>query len=69
MQHKISDFCDKISVMYEKSMNLRRMKYDTPKDARDETFIRVLIDDIQSLALEIAHDKTIHPKLIGKDND
>ena len=31
MLHKISEMCDKVTVMYERSMNLRRLKYDTPK--------------------------------------
>lgn len=66
MQHKISEMCDKVSVMYEKSMNLRRMKYDTPKDERQEYLIRELILDIQALAGDIANDRSPHPKLEGK---
>ena len=62
MQHKISQFCDKIDVMHEKSIILRRLKYDTPKDKQDDVMIRVLIEDIQALALDIASDRTPHPK-------
>ena len=62
MLHKISEMCDVVTVMYEKSMNLRRMKYDTPKDKRDERMIQVLVDDIQSLAQQIAHDKSPYQK-------
>lgn len=62
MLHKVSDMCDVVSVMYDKSMNLRRLKYDTPKDARDEFQIQSLIDDIQSLALQIAHDRSQYIK-------
>lgn len=62
MLHKISDFCDVVSVMYEKSMNLRRMKYDTPKEQQNKTQIDSLIADIQSLALQIAHDRSQYEK-------
>lgn len=62
MLHKISDMCDVVSVMYEKSMNLRRQKYDTPKDKRDEVLIQSLVDDIQALALQIAHDRSQYHK-------
>ena len=62
MLHKVSDFCDVISVMYEKSMNLRRMKYDTPKEKQNKQEIDALIVDIQSLALQIAHDRSEYKK-------
>ena len=62
MLHKISDFCDVVNVMYEKSMNLRRMKYDTPKERQDTVQIDSLIQDIQSLALQIAHDRSPYEK-------
>lgn len=60
MQHKISDLCDKINVMYERSMNLRRLKYDIPKESRttqQETEIDFLVADIQALARDIAYDR------------
>jgi hypothetical protein len=67
MLHKISDMCDVVSVMYEKSMNLRRLKYDTPKDKQDTHLINSLVDDIQALALQIAHDKAQYVKNIKKE--
>ena len=54
--------CDVVAVMYEKSMNLRRMKYDIPKDQQDQQIIQILVDDIQALALQIAVDKTKYEK-------
>ena len=66
MQHKISEMCDKVSVMYEKSMNLRRMKYDTPKDRQDTIMIDILVQDIQALAGDIFNDKLPHAKLKDK---
>lgn len=62
MLHKISEMCDVVTVMYEKSMNLRRMKYDIPKEQQDQQSIQLLIDDIQALALQIAVDKTKYEK-------
>jgi|TARA_R110000772_G_scaffold161315_1_gene272466 hypothetical protein len=65
MQHKISEMCDKISVMYEKSMNLRRMKYDTPKEKQEIILINALVSDIQALAGDIFNDQIPHEKLKG----
>jgi hypothetical protein len=62
MLHKISDFCDVVSVMYEKSMNLRRMKYDTPKENQNKEEIDILVQDIQALAMQIAHDRSPYQK-------
>mgnify|MGYP000950906142 CR=1 FL=1 len=66
MQHKISQLCDKVSVMYEKSMNLRRLKYDKPKESRtseDNANIDFLVADIQALAREISYDKGPYRKV------
>jgi hypothetical protein len=68
MQHKISEMCDKVTVMYEKSMNLRRMKYDTPKLEQDRVLIDALVADIQALAGDIFNDKIPHEKL-RKENE
>ena len=68
MQHKISEMCDKVTVMYNKSMNLRRMKYDTPKLEQDRILIDALVADIQALAGDIFNDKIPHEKL-RKENE
>lgn len=68
MQHKISEMCDKVTVMYEKSINLRRMKYDTPKLEQDRILIDALVADIQALAGDIFNDKIPHEKL-RKENE
>ena len=62
MLHKISEMCDVVNLMYVKSMNLRRMKYDTPKDLQNKTEIDTLIADIQALAMQIAHDRSPYEK-------
>lgn len=63
MLHKISQMCDKVSVMYEKSVNLRRMKYDTPKEQQSKTMIDEMVADIQALARDIANDTGKYQKL------
>ena len=63
MLHKISDMCDKVTVMYERSMNLRRLKYDTPKENQDKNEIDMLVSDIQALARDIANDTSPYQKL------
>jgi len=67
MLHKISDMCDKVSVMYELSMNLRRLKYDTPKEQQNKVAIDDLVLQIQALAGDIYNDRTPNPKLVGDD--
>lgn len=62
MIHKVSDLCDKITVIYEKSMNLRRMKYDTPKEKQEPEMIQYLIDDIQHLCRMIGADTDKYQK-------
>ena len=65
MNHKISDLCAKINVMYEMSCNLRRLKYDIPKRSRtreQEAQINWLIDDLQAMANEIANDREPYKK-------
>ena len=63
MLHKISEMCDKVTVMYERSMNLRRLKYDTPKENQDKNEIDMLVSDIQALARDIANDTSPYQKL------
>ena len=65
MLHKISQMCDKVNVMYTKSMNLRRLKYDIPKATRnkeEEFHINELVQDIQALAMDIANDRQPYDK-------
>ena len=61
MQHKISEFCDVVYLMNKKAEQLYKLKYES--DSPDQTQIRFLIDDIQALALQLAHDKSRHPKV------
>ena len=63
MLHKISDMCDKVTVMYERSINLRRLKYDTPKENQNKNEIDMLVADIQALARDIGNDTMPYQKL------
>ena len=45
MIHKISQMCDKVNVIYEKSMHLRRLKYDTPKDQQNKNIEKDTVAD------------------------
>jgi len=62
MLHKISEMCDKVNIMYERSMHLRRLKYDTPKEQQNQNEIQFLVDDIQALARDIANDRSQYVK-------
>jgi|TARA_E500000178_G_scaffold351752_1_gene413579 hypothetical protein len=63
MLHKISQMCDRIKVMYEKSEELRRLKYDVPKEEQKQYEIDELVLDIQALARSIANDTMPYNKL------
>ena len=54
MQHRISDFCDKIDVIKEMSDELRIMKYDVCEP--DTKLIEHQVEKIQSEMLVVAKD-------------
>tara|TARA_B100001113_G_scaffold129530_1_gene105820 strand:- start:493 stop:684 length:192 start_codon:yes stop_codon:yes gene_type:complete len=60
--------CDKVNVIYEKSMQLRRLKYDTPKDQQNKNEIDYFVQDIQALCREIANDTQKYRK-VDQDAD
>jgi len=53
MYHKISDMCDKISVIKRKAEELHQMKYSL-KSPKEE--IDMMIADIQQLCREVGND-------------
>jgi hypothetical protein len=61
MLHKISEMCDKVSVIYGKSLKLRELKYDENSKASKHE-IDELVSDIQSLCREIANDTSKYVK-------
>lgn len=56
MLHKISQFCDKIDVIKQKSDKLRELKYGYVKVNKKE--IDTMIEDIQHLCYIISQDKS-----------
>ena len=62
MLHKISDMCDRVDIIAEKSKALRELKYNTPKSKRSKYEIQFLIDDIQSLCRSIGADTSKYGK-------
>jgi hypothetical protein len=62
MQHKISALCDKVTVIYAKSEQLRNLKYNVPKEQQDKTQIDFLVADIQTLCREVGYDRDPYSK-------
>ena len=67
MQHKISDLTRKVSVMYDLSLRLHRLKYDTPAHAQDHILINHVVLEIQALAGDIYNDRSPYPRHIDVD--
>ena len=67
MYHKISDLTRKVSAMYDLSLRLHRLKYDTPAHAQDNILIDNLVVDIQALAGDIYNDRNPYPRHIDVD--
>jgi hypothetical protein len=57
MNHKISEFCDKVDSLKKIADNLRVLKYKTPKSDERDMKVQNLIDTIQADCLLLAHDK------------
>ena len=58
MYHKISELTRKVSVMYDLSLRLHRLKYDTPADQQDHVLIDTLVLDLQAMAGDIYNDRS-----------
>jgi hypothetical protein len=57
MNHKISEFCDKVDSLKKMADDLRVLKYKTPKSSDRDLRVQNLIDTIQADCLLLAHDK------------
>ena len=62
MNHKISDFCDKIDSIKKMADSLRVLKYETPKSSERDFKVQNLIDNIQADCLLLAKDKGTYEK-------
>ena len=67
MYHKISDLTRKVSAMYDLSLRLHRLKYDTPAHLQDHVLINNLVVDLQAMAGDIYNDRHPYPKHIDVD--
>ena len=67
MYHKISELTRKVSVMYDLSLRLHRLKYDTPADQQDHLLIDNLVLDLQAMAGDIYNDRYPYPRNIDVD--
>ena len=69
MLHKISDMIHVVETMHKKSKQLHSAKYGGfIKTPERDAAIDILIDDIQSLALKIAMDKSHYVKPEDKND-
>jgi len=62
MNHKISDFCDKIDSIKKMADSLRVLKYQTPKTSERDFKVQNLIETIQADCLLLAKDKGNYEK-------
>ena len=62
MNHKISQFCDKVDSLKKMSDDLRVLKYKTPKCKDRDLKVQNLIDTIQADCLLLANDKGQYEK-------
>jgi len=53
--------------MYNKSMQLHRLKYDTPTHDQDNALINNLVADLQAMAGDIYNDRSPYPRHIDVD--
>ena len=57
MNHKISQFCDKVDSLKKIADDLSVLKYGTPKSKERDMKVQNLIDTIQADCLLLANDK------------
>jgi len=61
MQHTIEDLIRKINLMHDKAVEIHRLRNqysDLAKESYDKQRCKEILDDIQYMALLIAHDKS-----------
>ena len=62
MNHKISQFCDKVDSLKKMSDDLRVLKYQTPKSKERDIRVQNLIDTIQADCHLVSQDKSDYGK-------
>ena len=62
MNHKISQFCDKVDSLKKMADDLRVLKYGTPKSKERDLKVQNLIDTIQADCHLVSQDKSNYGK-------
>jgi len=62
MNHKISEFCDKVDSLKKMADDLRVLKYKTPKSNDRDLRVQNLIDTIQADCHLVSQDKSDYGK-------
>jgi len=64
MGHSIDDVYRLVSVMYDKAIEMHRIRYSSEAGGSyDEQQMTYLVEDLQSLARQLANDQNIDHKL------
>ncbi len=59
MGHSVEEVYRKCAVLHEKAILLHRRRYNLVDDQYDELECRNILEDLQALALELAHDQNV----------
>ena len=59
MGHSVEEVYRKAAVLHEKALMLHRKRYNKVDDQYDELECRVILEDLQALALELAYDRNV----------
>ena len=59
MGHSVEEVYRKCAVLHEKAIFLHRRRYNLVDDQYDELECRNILEDLQALALELAHDQNV----------
>jgi len=64
MGHSVEDVYRLVNVMYEKAVQLHRVRYSAEAGEKyDEQQVIFMVEDLQSLARQLANDQNIDHKL------
>lgn len=64
MGHSIDDVYRLVNVMYEKAVQLHRVRYSSEAGEKyDEQHVTFMVEDLQALARQLANDSNIDHKL------
>lgn len=59
MGHSVEEVYRKAATLHEKAIMLHRVRYNKVDDQYDEQECRIILEDLQALALELAYDRNV----------